>query len=285
MPTTEADPSIAPNWDFVGHYVGRDTVVPDWGVLGQYEFIADALLPIARAVVDAARIKRGEAVLDVGSRSGNWALLAAEAGARVTGIDFSPRLLQAARAKLKDYPDARFEFADVARLPFPDGSFDAVIDVCTLMFGADREKAVAEMARVLKPDGRIVWTGWAGGDAIAEVAKMQIDATAGVVGHAPFPYSYWGNEEEMRALFGAQGFKVHMTPHPMVNTGPSPRAFLEGIDRVHPVSRACSLALEKAGVLEQTMAKMLGVLDKRNEDPEAFKVSREFVVGVATRRR
>jgi SAM-dependent methyltransferase len=285
MPTTETDLSVTPDWGFVGHYVGRDSVVPDWGVLGQYEFIADALLPIARAVVDAARIKPGEAVLDVGSRGGNWALLAAQAGGRVTGIDFSPRLLQAARAKLKDYPGARFEFADVAKLPFADGSFDAVIDVVTLMFGADREKAVAELARVLKPDGRIVWTGWAGGDAIAEVAKMQIDATGRVVGHAPFPYSYWGDEDDMLALFGAQGFQIHMTQYPMVNTGPSPRAFLEGVDQVHPVSRACSLVLEKAGVLEQTMAKMLSVLEKRNEDPEAFKVSRKFVVGIATRKR
>jgi len=284
MPTIEADPSVAPHWDFMGHYVGRDCVVPDWGVLGQYEFIADALLPIARAVVDAAQIKHGEAVLDVGSRSGNWALLAAEAGARISGIDFSPRLLQVARSKLKDYPDARFELADVAKLPFADGSFDAVIDVVTLMFGADREKAVAEMGRVLKPDGRIVWTGWAGADAIAEVAKIQIEATAGAVGHAPFPYSYWGAEDDMRALFGAHGFMILMTRHPMVNTGPSPRVFLEGIDRVHPVSRACSLALEKAGLLEQTMARMLGVLEKRNEDPQAFKVSREFVVGVATRK-
>jgi hypothetical protein len=89
----------------------------------------------------------------------------------------------------------------------------------------------------------------------------------------------------MRALFGAQGFQIQMTQHPMVNTGPSPQAFLEGVDQVHPVSRACSLALEKAGVLKQTMANMLSVLEKRNEDPAAFKVSRKFVVGVATRKR
>lgn len=285
MPTTDADRSVAPDWGFVGHYVGRDTVVPDWGVLGQYEFIADALLPIARVVVDTAKIKPGEAVLDVGSRGGNWALLAAQAGARVTGIDFSPRLLQAARVKLQDYPDARFEFADVAKLPFADSSFDAVIDVVTLMFGAAREQAVAEMARVLKPNGRIVWTGWAGGDAIAEIAKIQIDATAAAVGHAPFPYSYWGDEEDMRKLFGAQGFEIQMVKHPMVNTGPSPRAFLEGLDQVHPVSRACSLALEKAGMLEQTMAKIIDVLERRNEDPQAYKVSRHFVVGVATRKK
>ncbi|WP_033294512.1 class I SAM-dependent methyltransferase [Amycolatopsis jejuensis] len=278
MPTTDA-----PAWDFVGHYVGRDSVVPDFGALGKYEFVAEALLPITRGIVEAARIQAGETVLDVGARN-NAALLAAQAGARVTAIEISPRLLDVARAALKDYPDTRFELADVARLPFPDASFDVVIDAISLMFGADREAAIAEMARVVKPTGRIVWTGWFGGDAISEAAKIQISDTAAVVGHAPFPYSYWGNEAEMRALFAAQGFQVQVTKHPDVTTGPAPREFLAGLDQVHPVSRACSLALEKAGVLEQTMERMASVLEKANEDPDGgTKLSRFYVSGVATR--
>lgn len=285
MSTTQADPSIAPDWDFVGHYVGRNSIIPDWGALGQYQFIADALLPIAQAVIDAAAIRPGESVLDVGLRGGNWSLLAAQAGAKVSGIDFSPSMVEAARAKLKDYPDARLELADVARMPFADASFDAIIDVVTLMFGADQQSAVAEMARVLKPEGRIVWTGWFGGDGIAEAAKVQIDDTAAVLGQPAFPYSYWGNEEAMRALFGAQGFDIQMTRHPSVNTGPSAREFLAMVDQVHPVSRACSLVLEKAGVLEQTVTRMADALERHNEDPEGLKLSRFFVVGVATRRR
>ncbi len=280
MSTTEA---VAPLWDFVGHYVGRFSVAPDFGALGQYEFIGEALLPIAQMIVDTAAIKPGEAVLDVGARN-NAALLAAQAGAKVTAIEVSPRLLDVAREKLKDFPDTRFELADVAKLPFPDASFDAVIDAVSLMFGADREAAVAEMARVLKPGGRIVWTGWFGGDAISDVAKIQINDTAAVVGQAPFPYSYWGNEDEMRALFGAQGFDVVLTKHPMVNTGPAPRTFLEGLDQVHPVSRGCSLALEKAGLFERTMTRMVEAIERRNEDSEGTKISRHYVVGVATRK-
>src|SRR5689334_22738988 len=107
MPTTQADQSVAPRWDFVGHYVGRFSVAPDFGALGQYEVIGDALLPITQSVVDAAEIKPGEAVLDVGARNGA-ALLAAQAGAKVTAIEVSPRLLEVARIKLRDYPDARF---------------------------------------------------------------------------------------------------------------------------------------------------------------------------------
>jgi SAM-dependent methyltransferase len=283
MPTTEAATSAAPAWDFVGHYVGRPTVVPDWGVLGQYEFVAEGLMAIAQAVVQAAQIQRGEAVLDVGSRTGNWALLAAEAGGKVTGIDFSPRLLDVARERLKAYPDARFELADVAKMPFADASFDVVMDVMTLIFGADPQAAVAEMARVLKPTGRIVWSGWVGGDAVAEAAKIQMQDTAIAAGHA-FPYSWWGAEAEMHELFGAQGFDIQMARRPMVSVAPSSRFLLERIDEVHPVSRACSLALDAAGMLEATTAKMAEVFDRRSEDKDGLKVSREFVVGVATRK-
>lgn len=270
MPTTEAYPSIA----------------PDWGAVGHYENVAEVLLPVSRAVVDAAQIKRGDSVLDVGARTGNAALLAAQAGAQVTAIDFSPRLLEVARARLKEnYPDARFELADVTDLPFADGSFDAAIDVVSLMFSADREKAVAEMGRVLKPSGRIVWSGWIPEGAVVEAAGIQAATTAEVLGHPPYPYSRWGDEDEMRELFGAQGFEIQMTTHGMAYTASSPRTWMEGINQSHPIAFGCTSVLEKAGIAQQTMAKIVDMLEKRNEDPHAFKVSFRFVVGVATRRR
>lgn len=284
MPTVRTGSSVAPDWNFVGHYVGRYSVAPDWGAVGNYAAIADALMPVAHAVIDAAEIRSGEAVLDMGLRGGNWALLAAQTGGRVTGIDFSPGLLDRARAKLAPFPDARCEFADVARLPFPDASFDVAIDVLTLIFGADRDAAVAELSRVLKPDGRIVWSGWYGGDAIADALKIRTEATAKVLGQAPYPYGHWGDEDDMRALFGAHGFTVSMVRHPMVNTGASPREFLDGVRQAQPISFACAAVLEQAGLLEQTMAEMVAVLERRNEDPTALKLSREFVVGVARRR-
>ena len=88
----------------------------------------------------------------------------------------------------------------------------------------------------------------------------------------------------MRDLFGAQGFQISTTKHPMVSTAPSAKVLLAAIDQIHPVSRACSLALEKAGMLEQTTAKMAEVFERRTEDPTVLKISRDFVVGVATRK-
>jgi cyclopropane fatty-acyl-phospholipid synthase-like methyltransferase len=69
---------------------------PDWG-RGNYERTAEQLLPAAQTLVDAARLRLGERVLDLGSGTGNAALLAAAGGARVTAVDPSERLLSVAR--------------------------------------------------------------------------------------------------------------------------------------------------------------------------------------------
>ena len=70
----------------------------DWG-LGRYEDTAAQLEPAARAVVERAAPAAGEHVVDVGCGTGNAALLAAERGARVTGVDPAPRLLDVARER------------------------------------------------------------------------------------------------------------------------------------------------------------------------------------------
>jgi demethylmenaquinone methyltransferase/2-methoxy-6-polyprenyl-1,4-benzoquinol methylase len=80
------------------------------------------------------------------------------AGGRVVGADFSERMLELANEKAQDrgYPDITFEWADALELPYSDASFDAV----TVGFGvrnlADLAVGIGEMARVLRPGGRLV---------------------------------------------------------------------------------------------------------------------------------
>ena len=94
----------------------------------------------------------GEPVLDVCCGTGDLALACARAGARVTGVDFSERMLERARRKSGAIEWVR---GDVLALPFPNGSFDAV----TVAFGVrnvpDLEAALAELRRVLRVDGRL----------------------------------------------------------------------------------------------------------------------------------
>jgi demethylmenaquinone methyltransferase/2-methoxy-6-polyprenyl-1,4-benzoquinol methylase len=109
----------------------------------------------ARAA-DLARVGPGDRVLDVATGTGDLAIELARRvapGGEVIGSDFSEGMLELARRKA---PGLRFEFGDAQDLPYEDGTFDAA----TVGFGArnfgDLSKGVAEMARVVRPGGRVV---------------------------------------------------------------------------------------------------------------------------------
>jgi demethylmenaquinone methyltransferase/2-methoxy-6-polyprenyl-1,4-benzoquinol methylase len=99
-----------------------------------------------------AVVKPGDSVLDACCGTGDLALEAERAGGRVTGLDFSERMLKRARRKSAGVEWVR---GDLLALPFADGSFDAA----TVGFGirnvADLDGGLRELARVLRPGGRL----------------------------------------------------------------------------------------------------------------------------------
>jgi demethylmenaquinone methyltransferase/2-methoxy-6-polyprenyl-1,4-benzoquinol methylase len=93
-------------------------------------------------------------VLDLACGTGDIAWLAARAGARVTGLDITPRMIDLARAKGRAGGGrAEFLVGDMAALPFPDASFDVVTTGYGLRNVPDLAGAVGEIARVLAPGG------------------------------------------------------------------------------------------------------------------------------------
>lgn len=110
----------------------------------------------------------GLRVLDVGTGDGAFAMAAAGRGALVTGVDPDPAMLAAAAARARAMGvDLQLGDGLVERLPFADGAVDLVFAVTVLCFVADADAAVREMARVLRPGGRLVlgelnrWSSWA----------------------------------------------------------------------------------------------------------------------------
>jgi ubiquinone/menaquinone biosynthesis C-methylase UbiE len=95
-------------------------------------------------------------VLDVGCGTGFLALLFAEMGHRVTGIDLSPKMVELAGAKAKNAAlDVRFQVENAMSLSAPDASFDLVIARNVIWTLPDPVKGVREWMRVLRPAGRL----------------------------------------------------------------------------------------------------------------------------------
>ncbi|HET9250710.1 MAG TPA: class I SAM-dependent methyltransferase [Candidatus Eisenbacteria bacterium] len=117
--------------------------------------------PPAAKLVRHARVAPGTCVLDVGCGTGVVAITAARRGARATGLDLTPELLERARENARL---ARVEIdwhqGDAEELPFEDRTFDMVLSQFGHMFAPRPEVAVAEMLRVLKPGGTIAFSTW-----------------------------------------------------------------------------------------------------------------------------
>jgi SAM-dependent methyltransferase len=115
----------------------------------------------AAQLVKHAAVRAGQRVLDVGCGTGVAAITAARLGARVTGLDLTPQLLERARenSRLANVAVDWHE-GDAEELPFEDGTFDVVLSQFGHMFAPRPEIAVGEMLRVLRSGGTIAFSSW-----------------------------------------------------------------------------------------------------------------------------
>jgi ubiquinone/menaquinone biosynthesis C-methylase UbiE len=130
--------------------------------LGEYDRIADGLTISTDQTLRVAAIRHGEKVLDLATGTGVTAIAARERGAIVTGVDLTPQLLVVAheRANSAGFNDIVFCEGDAEALPFEDASFDVVLSTCGHMFAPDQSKVAAELARVTRSGGRVIFLAW-----------------------------------------------------------------------------------------------------------------------------
>jgi ubiquinone/menaquinone biosynthesis C-methylase UbiE len=249
----------------------------DWG-LGRYERTAEELEPVAEHVVSLADLDNGERVLDLATGTGNAALLAARAGAAVTGLDAAARLIDVARGRATDEGiEATFVVGDVQALPFEDASFDVALSVFGLIFAPDADRAFAEMMRVLRPDGRALFTAWIPAGPIDAMVSVFARALAAATGGSSARFA-WHDAQAVSDLVARNGAEVQLRNSELRILAESPEAYLTATEQLHPLSVAGRAALEQAGAAETVREEALAILRKGNEDPAAFRVTTPYRV-------
>jgi SAM-dependent methyltransferase len=174
---------------------------------GDYSAAMDKIAEMGATTVERAEVEEGEDVLDIGCGPGNATIPAARRGAKVTGLDLAPELLEKGR-RLAGEAGVEIDWVegDAEQLPFEDESFDVVLSTVGIMFAPDHRRAALEAARVLRPGGRIGISSWrpdgSTGRFFATTAR-----------HSPPPEDVqlpvlWGTEDHVRELFEGTGIEL-----------------------------------------------------------------------------
>ena len=207
---------------------------------GSYEVTAEQIAPATPAVADAVEPVTGKLALDLACGTGNEALELARRGARVTGYDGAPRLLQVAgeRAAAEGLELERVQ-GDLAELPFDDDSFEIVTSVFGLIFTGSPQDSAAEIGRVLRPQGRIAFTSWVEEGLFQYMQDMAKAAVASHFGQAPpegadAPFA-WGDEVAVRELFSESGLMLQVETRELVIEEESAAALNDRWFDLHPI--------------------------------------------------
>ncbi|MXN63911.1 methyltransferase domain-containing protein [Stappia sp. GBMRC 2046] len=173
-----------------------------WGSGGKhYNEVSFAICDALAHAAGRLCPRPGEAVLDVATGTGWSARNAALFGAKVSAVDISPTLIDAARTLSRAVdPPIDFKVGEAENLPFPDRRFDKVISTFGVMFAADHEAAARELARVTRPGGRLSLANWVPDGAVAEFFGVLAEFTDAPP-PSPSPLD-WGRPDYLESLLG-----------------------------------------------------------------------------------
>jgi SAM-dependent methyltransferase len=250
---------------------------------GVYTVIGVTLQIVGESLAEAADIRANEKVLDVAAGNGNATLAAARRFARVTSTDYVPALLDKGKVRAQAEGLAvEFRVADAENLPFADGSFDVALSTFGVMFAPDHARCAHELARVVRPGGRIALASWTPESFIGQVFKTigaHLPPPAGVQSPA-----LWGTEAHLRNLFGDAVGSMQANRRTFNFRYASPDHFIQVFrDFYGPTNRAFA-ALDAAG--QQALDRDLhALLDRFNvAGAHSLVVPSEYLEVVITKR-
>src|SRR3954468_22108233 len=167
---------------------------------GDFDAIAEFIWEVGGVAAAAADCGPADRVLDIAAGSGNAAIQAAQRGADVVASDLTRELFAPGRRRASDNGvELEWVEADAEDLPFEDASFDVALSTFGIMFAPRHSVAATELARVVKPGGRIALCSWRPAGFIGEMFQT----IAGFLQPPPPPGGppvRWGLEESVHEL-------------------------------------------------------------------------------------
>jgi len=169
----------------------------DWSE-GTHDRLAARFGPVQEQLLAILRIEPGEQVLDVATGTGELAIRAAKRGAVVKAIDATEPMLGTARARAAEAGvEIAFDHGDAEYLPYEDASVDVVASSFGLIFAPDHANVAAELARVVRPGGRLGFTAWKPNPKLAELYRRFTEEP--IEGREAYE---WGREDHVEDMLG-----------------------------------------------------------------------------------
>ncbi len=249
---------------------------------GDYGEVAQRIVPVGEYVAERAGAGAGVELLDVATGTGNVSVPAAQAGAKVTGLDLTPKLLQEQRARAAAAGvEVELVEGDAEELPFADSSFDGVTSCFGVMFAPRQAVAAAELVRVARPGGRIVVAAWTPNGMVGRMFR----ASAPYMPPPPegfVPPVMWGEEGHVRGLFENSGAELTFELRTITFEGDSVEAWVERDERILGPSVMAKAALEQQGRYEELRRDVVDLYGEFNEaDDGSFRAPAEYLITVA----
>jgi SAM-dependent methyltransferase len=244
------------------------TLTPDFAQLksgmkatwmaGDFGQIANFISPEAERFVARLEVKPGAHVLDVACGTGNSAIPAARAGAKVTGVDIATNLLEQARKRAAaEKLEIEFKEGDAEELPSADRSFDMVVSMFGAMFAPRPERVASEFLRVCKPGGVIAMANWTAQGFVSKTNQV----TAKLVPPPPGvpPPNLWGDESTVKQRLGPGCAQVSCTIRKITMAYPfPPQEMVDFFRRYFGPTKMAFSRLDAAG--QESLASQLEAL-------------------------
>jgi ubiquinone/menaquinone biosynthesis C-methylase UbiE len=197
-----------------------------WALGDYHRFATELVWQLGPELVSACAISPGQRVLDVAAGSGNVAIRAAEASARVVALDLTPELFQAGRREASARGvELEWVEGDAEALPFGDGEFDVVTSSLGAIFAPNHQRVADELLRVCRPGGTVGMANFTPEGLAA--AFFGVFAPYAPASEGALPPVMWGSEEHVRELFGDRVTSLEMTRREYVEKAASPRDYCE----------------------------------------------------------